>query len=63
MINYDLKVGFSRIEINPPLGTNITGYFHKRYAEGILDDTEINTVVVSKDEKTVAFGLVIIAVA
>lgn len=54
MTNYDILVGFSRININPPLGINVTGYFHKRYADGILDDTEINTVVISKDDKTVA---------
>ncbi|MBQ8322752.1 MAG: hypothetical protein IJX91_02165 [Clostridia bacterium] len=53
MINYDLKVGFSRIEINPPLGVNVTGYFLKRYADGILDDTEINTVAIGKGGKTV----------
>lgn len=54
MINYDLKVGFSRIEINPPLGVNLRGYFHQRQNEGILDDLEINTVAVEKDGVTVA---------
>ena len=54
MINYDLKVGFSRIEINPPLGVNLQGYFHQRLNEGILDDLEINTVAVQKDGATVA---------
>lgn len=53
MINYDVKIGFSRIEINPPLGVNITGYFKKRYADGILDNTEINTVAVNKGDKTI----------
>ncbi len=54
MTKYDLLVGFSRIEINPPLGVNLRGYFHARYADGILDDTEINTVVIKKDDKAVA---------
>lgn len=53
MISYDLKVGFSRIEINPPLGVNLRGYFHQRLNEGILDDLEINTVAVEKDGVTV----------
>lgn len=53
IIHYDLNVGFSRIEINPPLGVNLTGYFKVRLAEGILDDTEINTVAVNKGEKTI----------
>ncbi len=54
MINYDLKVGFSRIEINPPIGVNLQGYFHQRLNEAILDDLEINTVAVEKDGVTVA---------
>ncbi len=54
MVNYDLKVGFSRVEINPPIGVNLRGYFHQRLNEAILDDLEINTVVVEKDGVTVA---------
>lgn len=54
MINYDLKVGFSRIAINPPIGANLRGYFHQRLNEAILDDLEINTVAVEKDGVAVA---------
>lgn len=54
MINYDVKVGFSRVEINPPIGAHLEGYFHERKNEAILDDLEINTVAVEKDGKTVA---------
>lgn len=54
MINYDLKVGFSRIAINPPIGVNLRGYFHQRLNESILDDLEINTVAVEKDGVAVA---------
>ena len=49
MINYDVNVGFSRVQINPPLGVNLRGYFHQRLNEGILDDLEINTVAVEKN--------------
>ena len=54
MVNYDLKVGFSRVEINPPIGVNLRGYFHQRLNEAILDDLEINTVVLEKDGVAVA---------
>ena len=53
-MNYDLKVGFSRIAINPPIGANLRGYFHQRLNEAILDDLEINTVAVEKDGVAVA---------
>ena len=52
-MNYDVKVGFSRVEINPPIGVHLDGYFHERVNEEILDDLEINTVVVEKDDKKV----------
>ena len=52
-MNYDIKVGFSRVEINPPIGVHLDGYFHQRFNEEILDDLEINTVVIEKDDKKV----------
>ena len=36
-----LQAGFSRVNITPALGTEIVGYFHARYAEGVLDELEI----------------------
>lgn len=39
-----LKAGFSRVNINPPMGIFISGYFIPRYAKGILDDLEINAL-------------------
>ncbi len=33
-----LKAGFSRVEINPPMGIDIAGYFIERHAERILDN-------------------------
>ncbi len=53
-MNYDIKAGFSRIEINPPIGAHLEGYYHERTNEEILDDLEINTVVVEKDGEKVA---------
>lgn len=42
-----LHAGFSRVNITPPLGTEIVGYFLPRYAEGVLDDLEINTLALT----------------
>ena len=36
------NVGFSRVNINPVMGTPICGYYKERFAEGILDDLEVN---------------------
>lgn len=32
-----LKAGFARIDVTPPLGTTLAGYYETRYADGILD--------------------------
>ncbi len=42
-----LQAGFSRVNITPPLGTEIVGYFQARYAEGVLDQLEINTLALT----------------
>ena len=34
----NIKAGFSRLCITPPLGTALSGYFEARYAKGVLDD-------------------------
>lgn len=47
----NLKVGFSRVNVNPPMGIEISGYYVERFADGILDDLEINAVVVEKSNK------------
>lgn len=54
-----LKAGFGRIDITPPFGVSVQGYFAKRYADGILDpllatavafdDGEHRAVVMSVD--------------
>lgn len=50
---YDVLVGFSRLDITPPLGTNIRGYFHQRLCEGVLDALEINAIAIKKDNEVV----------
>lgn len=48
----NLKVGFARTIITPPLGVGISGYFQTRYAEKILDDLFVNAIAISVDGKT-----------
>ena len=43
-----LQAGFSRVNITPALGTEIVGYFHPRYAEGVLDELEINALALRR---------------
>ena len=47
----NLKVGFGRVQITPPLGIYVDGYFIKRYAEKILDDLYANVVAFDVDGK------------
>lgn len=47
-----LKAGFSRLDITPPLGSYLAGYFRDRYAKGILDPIELNALAVSDGENT-----------
>ena len=48
-----LQAGFARVNINPPLGIDINGYYVKRYAEGILDDLQANAVALKNGDKAV----------
>lgn len=50
----NLKLGFSRVNINPQLGINISGYFKKRIAKGFLDDLEVQTIVLECGNKKIA---------
>ena len=43
----EFSAGFARVEINPPMGSNIPGYFEDRRVDGVLDDTEANAVAIS----------------
>jgi hypothetical protein len=38
--NAEFKVGFGSIDVTPPLGIDISGYSHRRIADGILDPLE-----------------------
>ena len=47
------QVGFSKVNINPPLGIEIRGYYIPRTAKGFLDDLEIRCLAFGKDENTI----------
>ena len=47
-----LKSGFARLDVTPPLGTIIAGYFEPRYASGVIDPIELNAVAFSDGENT-----------
>ncbi len=49
-----LYAGFSRVNITPMLGIPVSGYFVERYADGVLDELEINALALScGDDKVV----------
>ena len=47
-----LQAGFARVNINPPLGIHISGYFVERKADGILDDLEAVALAVGDGKHT-----------
>lgn len=53
-----LQAGFARVNVTPMLGIGIGGYFKPRYAEGILDELEINALALScGEEKAVLISI------
>lgn len=49
----DLKIGFAQVNINPPLGIGIEGYYVPRFAKGFLDDLEVAALAVACGGKTI----------
>ena len=48
-----LQAGFSRVDVTPPLGIAINGYFVPRNAEKILDALEVNCIALGCGDKKV----------
>ena len=46
-----LCAGFARVNITPPMGMPIAGYYQVRLAEKVLDDLEANAIAVSDGEE------------
>ena len=47
------SVGFATVNINPPLGIPIIGYYVDRYAKGFLDDLEASAIALSDGKKRI----------
>lgn len=50
-----MKAGFARIDITPPLGSKLQGYYNVRYADGILDPLMATAIVFDDGKKKGAF--------
>ena len=48
----NLQVGFARLDMTPPLGVPMSGYFFERRVEGIRDPLYISAIAVRDGEKT-----------
>ena len=46
----NLKAGFATVNITPPLGIAVAGYYVPRYASGVLDELEINALALASGE-------------
>ena len=47
-----LQAGFSKVNINPPMGTPINGYYKPRHVEGFLDDLEVVALALRVENTT-----------
>ena len=47
-----IKAGFSRVDVTPPLGTYLSGYFKDRYAKGMIDPIYLNAIAFSDGNDT-----------
>ena len=52
MNDVKFKTGFARVDITPPLGIPVVGYFEERFARKVLDPLEANALAVSDGENT-----------
>ena len=48
-----LQVGFSRVDVTPPLGIPISGYYKRRDTEGVLDPLEVNAIALQVEDTKV----------
>ena len=54
IVNF-LQAGFARVNITTSMGISVAGYFIPRYADGVLDELEINALAVSLGRKKAIF--------
>ena len=39
-----IQAGFARVDVTPPLGSPLSGYFYYRAADGVLDPIQLNAL-------------------
>ena len=49
------QAGFCELDITPPIGTIIPGYFHARYSQGVLDPLYARACVIRQGDGYAAF--------
>ena len=53
-----IKVGFAKVDITPPLGVCMAGYFHRREAEGVLDPLYASAIAISDEQNDIKWILI-----
>ena len=48
-----IQAGFARVDVTPPLGSFLSGYFEARYADGELDPIQLNAIAMGDGEEKV----------
>ena len=48
-----LKAGFARVDVTPPFGTPLAGYYEMRNADGVLDPIYLNAVALNDGENSI----------
>ena len=52
MAKNTLQAGFARVDMTPPMGVNISGYYKIRIADGVLDELSLNALALKNGDKT-----------
>lgn len=53
-----LMAGFGRVNVTPMLGIGVAGYYKERFADGVLDDLEINALALAcGDDRVVLLSM------
>ncbi len=48
-----IKAGFARVDVTPPLGTPISGYFTVRHAKDVRDPLQVNALAIGNGADTI----------
>lgn len=52
----NMAVGYADVDITPPLGITMPGYFHERRADGVLDPLRAKVLAITKNETTLVIA-------